>query len=298
MPLKYSNFGKATIATPPDDVVGLSFTVETGKGLLYPTLGVGDYFYGIFKNAAGDREIVKIEARSGDTMTIAVGGRGLDGTTPKTWVIGDYFVAGLVNVALKEAISNDNILAFAPLVTSADRAPYYTAPGVAALFDLTTFARSLLDDADAAAARTTLGVPAAIDALLPSGTALVFFNVTAPPGWTQNVTSLDRAIRVVGGAGGGTGGSVLFQDAFKSQAVSGSNSATTLTESQIPSHRHAMAGAAGGAFQASGFVGSDVTSMSYPTGATGGGGSHIHTFTGTAMNLAVRYLDMILCTKD
>ena len=37
------------------------------------------------------------------------------------------------------------------------------------------------------------------------------------------------------------------------------------------------------------------------TGATGGGGSHTHTggaFTGTAINLAVQYVDVIICTKS
>ena len=31
---------------------------------------------------------------------------------------------------------------------------------------------------------------------------------------------------------------------------------------------------------------------------TGGGGSHTHSFTGTAINLAVQYIDMILASKD
>jgi hypothetical protein len=34
------------------------------------------------------------------------------------------------------------------------------------------------------------------------------------------------------------------------------------------------------------------------TGATGGGSSHNHSFTGTAINLAVQYVDVIIATKD
>ena len=34
------------------------------------------------------------------------------------------------------------------------------------------------------------------------------------------------------------------------------------------------------------------------TNFTGGGGSHNHTFTGTAINLAVQYIDMILASKN
>src|SRR5687768_6616615 len=106
MGLKFSNFGKATIASAPSGTTGLSFTVEAGKGLLFPSLGAGDYFYGIFKDASGNREIVKVEARSTDSLTIATGGRGLDGTTARTWAAGDYFVAGLTNIALQESLAN------------------------------------------------------------------------------------------------------------------------------------------------------------------------------------------------
>lgn len=39
-------------------------------------------------------------------------------------------------------------------------------------------------------------------------------------------------------------------------------------------------------------------SVSGTSGATGSGGSHNHTFTGTAINLAVQYVDVIIATKD
>lgn len=54
---------------------------------------------------------------------------------------------------------NANLTVLAGLAPAADRVPYFTASTpTAALATLTTFGRSLIDDADATAARTTLGL--------------------------------------------------------------------------------------------------------------------------------------------
>lgn len=144
---------------------------------------------------------------------------------------------------------------------------------------------------------------------IPSGTKTTFLQAAAPTGWTQCTTNTCYSMRIVNTTGGGTGGTVNFTTAFASQAVSGTVSggsvaATTLSTTQIPSHTHTISGYNQPSFSGNGGVtGNQVAPQALPpTGATGGGGSHTHTYTeptfsGTAINLAVKYINAIVATK-
>jgi hypothetical protein len=135
---------------------------------------------------------------------------------------------------------------------------------------------------------------------------MIFKQTAAPTGWTKVLTNNDSALRVVTGAAG-TGGSVAFTTAFASKAVTGTNAdsgATTLTAAQIPVHTHSWVypnrtlGTPGGAGPSVSGYGNATYNTS---GGTPGGGSHTHpaaAFTGTAINLAVTYVDVIVATKD
>jgi hypothetical protein len=161
----------------------------------------------------------------------------------------------------------------------------------------------------------------------PTGTRMSFQQTAAPTGWTKDTTAAidNSAMRLVTGSVV-NGGSVNFTTAFASQtpsgtvSVSGSAGATTLTTPQIPSHNHnllffnasgdavlntsnfiARAVAGGAAFSKSTQDAANTTTIA----STGGGGSHNHpltisssTFTGSAINLAVKYYDFIIATID
>jgi hypothetical protein len=155
---------------------------------------------------------------------------------------------------------------------------------------------------------------AVIQALIPTGTKMMFVQTTAPTGWTKDTTHDNKALRVVSGTAS-TGGTVAFTTAFASKAVSGTVGNTTLSTSQIPTHRHAVRGTHRSDSVGIRYGGNDspdgtnlnpnsaLENVGTYTGQlfgwdTGAGGSHNHTFTGTAIDMAVQYVDTIIATKD
>jgi hypothetical protein len=155
--------------------------------------------------------------------------------------------------------------------------------------------RPASDNSNAAA--STAYVTAAIAAIpvtpspIPAGTAMVFYQASAPSGWTS-VSLNDRALRVVsaGGSGGTGGGSNAFSTVF-AQTVVGSH---TLSTAEIPAHAHAIQEITGCCVtqtktaQANGSV---PTTQS--TDNAGGGGSHNHSIT-----MQILFSDVIVCTKN
>jgi len=160
-----------------------------------------------------------------------------------------------------------------------------------------------------------------------SGTKMLFQQTSAPTGWTKDTTHNNKAIRIVSGTVG-TGGNSAFTTAFASYtpagnvsvsgsvSMSGNIGSTTLSTSQIPSHTHTtsygdyVSNLGNGGNRARGYNGL-ISPRESASGSTGGGGSHNHnhnlsgsltvnssTFSGTAKDLAVQYVDTIIATKD
>lgn len=136
----------------------------------------------------------------------------------------------------------------------------------------------------------------AASAVIPSGSVVLFYQAAAPTGWTQVTTQNNKALRVVSGSGGVSGGSVAFTTAFASKSVAGTIGGTTLTTAQIAAHTHTVNGGDVGGSNALQNVRNG--SSPFTSSSTGGGGSHDHTFTGTAIDLAVQYIDVILASKN
>lgn len=148
----------------------------------------------------------------------------------------------------------------------------------------------------------------------PSGTKSIFFQAAAPTGWTKDTTHNDKAIRIVTGTGGGSGGSSAFTTVFGKTATDSHTS--TLAESashdhggatgnDSPVHTHSYLQPGGTAFQAVSSPGSAVPgSSTQQTGnpsvnhthsitSAGGGGGHTH-----PMDIRVTYIDCLVCTKN
>ena len=153
-----------------------------------------------------------------------------------------------------------------------------------------------------------------------SGTRMIFHQTAAPTGWTKDTSHNDKALRITSGTVG-TGGTVAFETAFASQTPSGSVSTSvsgtvanhTLTTSQIPSHSHSMGensrvqlGYDNGTAYSGKWTSNAHGNITYSTQNTGGGGAHNHgwsgsassSFSGSAMNLDVQFVDIIICQKD
>jgi hypothetical protein len=175
----------ATSANDQAEVQVVSFGNLTSYDTTTYSLSIGDTVYvssstaGALTNTAptGEANLIqnigKVVRASATEGVIKVGGAGRSAATPNLDQ-DKIFLGNASNQAVSTALSSialssfNNDLSFQPLdagltsisglTTAADKMIYTTASDTYAVTDLTTAGRALLDDADASAQRTTLGL--------------------------------------------------------------------------------------------------------------------------------------------
>ena len=150
----------------------------------------------------------------------------------------------------------------------------------------------------------------------PSGTKMIFYQSSAPTGWTKDTSRNDVALRIVSGGGGGTyhGGDGAFSAIFASnrQTNSGSVNSRTLNTNQIPKHNHpykmgyfaenngnlANPNDIAGSNKGNDWDNNAFTTDRNTSDQSQGGTGHDHGFTNPRINLQPHYVDVIICSKD
>lgn len=103
MPVKFTNNASATLASGINSTA-TSISVTSGQGDLFPSISGTEYFYATLADSSNNLEIVKVTARSTDTLTVV---RGQDGTTGRTYSAGDRIELRPVAAALESKFDKD-----------------------------------------------------------------------------------------------------------------------------------------------------------------------------------------------
>jgi hypothetical protein len=180
-------------------------------------------------------------------------------------------------------------------------------------YNLSQFANFLNSSGQVSASGIQSGV------VVPSGTVSLFYQASAPTGWSQITSLNDYDLRLVSGVGGTTGGTTAYSTVFTNQTpsitggtLSATIGATTLSTAQMPSHAHSPGSGEAFVNREGYYTGSNVGtenpfaySYSGTTASEGGDGSHTHSFSGSvsaitssAITLNVRYANIIICSKN
>lgn len=168
--------------------------LQTGNGILFPSPTGGNYFPITVVKSDGTLEIMKCTERTSDILTVT---RSQEGTTAKSFSIGDRVSLRITAKSLSDFVAdkqplNRTLTAISNMVVSADEIMYATGPDSFALTALTKFARSILDDADAASVLATIG---AVSNRGLAGMVVAFAMQTAPSGFLKaNGAAVSRTL--------------------------------------------------------------------------------------------------------
>ncbi len=132
----FTNNASATLASPLASG-GLSLTLSSGQGALFPTITGSDFFVVTLQSSTA-REIVKVTARSSDTMTIV---RAQEGTSASSFAAGDTvkeLVAAGAMTFIMNCVYSAAVAAIQALTPSSGKIPYFTSGTAASLLTLDT----------------------------------------------------------------------------------------------------------------------------------------------------------------
>jgi hypothetical protein len=77
--------------------------LQSGNGASFPSLGAGEYFYATLVSTGNTLEVVKVTARSGDSMTVV---RAQDGTSAASFAAGSRLEMRVNAAAVRDAIGD------------------------------------------------------------------------------------------------------------------------------------------------------------------------------------------------
>lgn len=224
---------------------------------------------------------------------------GLEDLTGSSKYIDDLVVTNPVGATDAKSAGDDHIRGIKNVLKN-------SFPGVTGAVTATHTELNLLDGATSGAVMLT-------------GRKLVFYESSAPTGWTQDTAVNDKVLRVTSSTGGGSGGSWTISGISVDSHI--------LTEAELPAHTHdsgTLATASDGAHthtedgiesdpgfgsiragddfalrtaQNTSSAGAHTHTITGATASAGGGSGHGHDLTvGSLWRPA--YYDVIICTKD
>lgn len=321
----FTNNASALLAASISDV-DTTISLEAGKGALFPSPTGSQEFRAALQDANGNLEIVQVTARSVDNLTVV---RAQEGTTGLAWTLGvTRLELRLTEETMEELVQKNGATMTGPLDMDENNLVDAQINGANTKFTAGQIIAVPLRGADGDSSnevavpgdgtRATAGGSAVLTQadlasngglnLLPINTILMWFGSlgSLPAGW-QNCDgtggSPDLRGQFVRGAGGsislGATGGAATASGNTGSSGGGTTGSHTLTESQIPSHKHLdgatvryKPGDAFGQTPDNGHVinnGENIwehhqfrnnnTSAKFYGESVGGGGGHTHTLT-------------------
>ena len=238
MSIKFTNNATATLAASIT-TSSTSLTVTTSQGALFPTLAAGDYFYATLVDSSNNIEIVKITARSGDTLTAV---RAQESTTARVYAAADKLELRVTAAALTNFATQDGPNTFSAANTFSATNTFsgtnsFTGPAVA-FTNVPTFGGGALPISNGGTSATSSAALATVigNLMFPVG-AIYTAVVATNPGTLLGFGTWTAfgAGRVMIGNGGG----------FTAGATGGSADAVVVTHTHTasvtdPGHTHVV----------------------------------------------------------